>query len=105
MKELNVRVSSEWMKENLPTLYDGLLILAETFANDEFDSFSFEDLEEMKTEGFYADIDVSEFTEGRWQVITYVNGSTEPWSTDELETFEKEEIEALMSLEDGDVIE
>lgn len=104
MKEMSVKVSSKWMKENLPTLYDGLLILAETFANDEFDNFNFDDLEEMK-KGFEADITVSEFTEGRWKIITYVNSSTEPWTVDDLETFEKEEIEALISLEDGDVIE
>lgn len=103
MKEMSVKVSSKWMKENLPTLYDGLLILAETFASDEFDNFGFNDLEEMK-KGFKADITVSEFTEGRWKIITYVNDYTEPWAVDDLETFEEEEIEALMSLEDGDVI-
>lgn len=104
MKEMIVRVSSEWMKENLPNLYDGLLDLAETFADDEFDSFSFDDLEEMK-KGFEADIVVSEFADGRWDVATFIVGDTTPWSIDLLETFEEEEIEALMSLEDSDVIE
>ena len=103
MKEMSVRVSSKWMKENLPTLYDGLLILAEQFANDENNTFSFEDLEEMK-EGFEADIVVSEFADGRWDVTTFIVGDPTAWSVDLLEAFEEEEIEALMSLEDGDVI-
>ena len=104
MKEMSVRVSSQWMKENLPNLYEGLLILAEQFANDESNTFSYEDLEEMK-EGFQADIVVSEFADGRWDVTTFIVGDTTAWTVDPLETFEKEEIEALMSLEDGDVIE
>lgn len=104
MKEMSVRVSSKWMEENLPTLYNGLLDLAEIFADDDFDIFSFDDLEEMK-KGFEADITVTEFTECSWKIIAYVNGSSEPWSVDDLESFEKEEIEALMSIEDGDVIE
>ena len=84
LKEVDVRVTSEWLKENMETLYDGILEWAEFFAEDEFNSFSHDDLEELK-EGFEADITVSRFGD-KWKIATYINGDTTPWFYDDLDT-------------------
>lgn len=96
MKEFDVRVSSDWLKENMETLYDGILEVAELFAEDEFNSFSADDLEELK-EGFDADITVSRFGD-KWKIATYINGDTTPWFHDDLDTYPENEIAALMHL-------
>lgn len=96
MKEIDVHVSSDWLKENMETLYDGILEWAEFFAEDEFNSFSADDLEELK-EGFDADITVSRFGD-KWKIATYINGDTTPWFCDDLDTYPENEIAALMHL-------
>ena len=98
MKEFDVRVSSDWLKENMETLYDGILEAAELFAEDEFNSFSADDLEELK-EGFDADITVSRFGD-KWKIATYINGDTTPWFYDDLDTYPENEVKALMDIED-----
>lgn len=96
MREIDVRVSSDWLKENMETLYDGILEWAEFFAEDEFNSFSPDDLEELK-EGFEADISVSRFGD-KWKIATYINGDTVPWFYEDLDTYPKNEVTALMHL-------
>lgn len=97
MKELDVRVSSEWLKENMETLYDGIIVAAEEFAEDEVNTFSTEDLEELK-EGFEADLSVSQFGD-KWKIATYINGDTTPWFHDDLDTYPGNEVKALMDIE------
>lgn len=98
MRELDVRVSSEWMKKNMPELYDGIITAAEMFAEDEVNIFTHEDLTELK-EGFDATLTVSDWGNGKYMLATYINDDTNAWFHDDLEDFPDNEIEALMSLE------
>lgn len=96
LKEVDVRVTSDWLKENMESLYEGILLAAEQFVEDEYDTFSADDLEELK-EGFCADITVSRFGD-KWKIATYINGGTTPWFHDDLDTYPENEIAALMHL-------
>ena len=96
-KEMDVIVTSHWLKENMESLYEGILIAAEGFADDEFNTFSADDLKEMK-QGFTAALTVSNVG-GKWKLATYINDDTTPWFYDDLETYPNDEIKALMLLE------
>lgn len=101
LKEVDVRVTSDWLKENMEFLYDAILDQAEEFAEDETNTFTHEEFEEMKSEGFEVSISISDYGT-HWAVIVYVNDDTSAWFHDNAKTWFKEDLEKILKLGEED---
>lgn len=101
LKEVDVRVTSDWLKENMEFLYDAILNQAEEFAEDETNTFTHEEFDEMKSEGFEVSISISDYGT-HWAVIVYVNDDTSAWFHDNVKTWATEDLEKLIKLAEED---
>ena len=97
LKEVDVRVTSEWLQKNIEDLYDAILDKAEEFASSDANTFTQEEYEDMKNNGFEANITISDYGT-HWDLIVYVNDDTSAWIHEEAINYTEEELKKIIKL-------
>lgn len=101
--DTSVTVSSDWLKENLPTTYDGIMIRAEEYADDDTNTFTHDELNEWKEQGFFCHIGLYEgMKKGSFETHTTPYGlndspAHDPWFVDHLDGYSNSERETLLA--------
>lgn len=101
LKEVDVRVTSEWLQQNIEDLYDTIIEKAEEFAEDETNTFTKEEFEKMKSEGFEVSISISDYGT-HWDLIVYVNDDTSAWIHESVLNYTNEELKKIIKLAEED---
>src|SRR5690606_18692043 len=97
LKEVDVRVTSEWLQQHMEDLYDTILDKAEEFASSDTNTFTKQELEKMKNEGFEANICLSDYGT-HWAIIIYINEDTSAWIHEDIRNYTDEELKKIMKL-------
>ena len=101
LKEVDVRVTSEWLQKNIEDLYDAILDKAEEFASSDANTFTQEEYEDMKNNGFEANITISDYGT-HWDLIVYVNDDTSAWIHENVLNYTNEELKKIIKLAEED---